>query len=107
MPGTGDSPANITVILLDALNTSFSDQAFANGRVVKFLQQLQPQDRIALYTLGTRLRILHDFTYDASSLLDALKGYRGQLSGLDTAGGSQIAVAIQDLGASVAENEQQ
>jgi len=83
VPGTGDAPANITVILLDTLNTPFADQAFANQRVVKFLQQLQPQDRIALYTLGSRLRVLHDFTSDASSLLAAMKNYKGQLSDLD------------------------
>lgn len=83
VPGTGDAPANITVVLLDALNTPFSDQAFANVRVVKFLQQLQPQDRLALYALGSQLRILHDFTNDASNLLAALKGYKGLLSNLD------------------------
>jgi len=83
VPDTGDTPANITVVLLDALNTRLSDQAFANQRVVKFLQQLQPRDRLALYTLGDRLRILHDFTSDASGLLAALKGYKGQLLDLD------------------------
>lgn len=83
VPGPGDAPANITVILLDGLNTPLADQAFARQRVIRFLQQLQPQDRIALYTLGTNLRILHDFTNDATSLLTALRNYRGQLSDMD------------------------
>src|SRR5579863_4747274 len=91
VPGPGDAPANITVILLDALNTPFADQAFANERVMKFLQQLQPQDRIALYTLGSHLRVLQDFTNDATSLLAALKNYKGPLSGLDSP-------AIPDMG---------
>jgi VWFA-related protein len=91
VPGPGDAPANITVILLDALNTPFADQAFANQRVMKFLQQLQPQDRIALYTLGSHLRVLQDFTNDATSLLAALKNYKGQLSDLDSS-------AIPDMG---------
>lgn len=91
VPGPGETPANITVILLDALNTSITDQAFANQRVIKFLQQLRPQDRIALYALGSRLRVLHDFTNDATSLLAALKNYKGQLSDLDSS-------AIPDLG---------
>ena len=30
MPGIGDAPSNITVLLLDALNTPLSDQAFAS-----------------------------------------------------------------------------
>ena len=83
MPGIGDAPSNITVLLLDALNTPFSDQAFANQRLLKFLEALQPHDRIAIYSLTQRLRMLHDFTSDASSLIAALKGYKGQLSELD------------------------
>lgn len=91
VPGPGETPATITVILLDALNTPIADQAFANRRVIKFLEQLRPQDRIALYALGARLQVLHDFTNDATSLLAALKNYKGQLSDLDSA-------AIPDMG---------
>lgn len=85
MPGIGDAPSNITVLLLDALNTPLSDQAFANQRLVKFLEALQPHDRIAVYSLTRRLRMLHDFTSDASSLIAALRSYKGQLSELDDA----------------------
>ena len=91
MPGIGDAPSNITVLLLDSLNTPFSDQTFANQRLVKFLEALQPHDRIAVYSLARRLRILHDFTSDASSLIAALKAYKGQLSELDGA-------EVSDLG---------
>jgi VWFA-related protein len=91
VPGPGETPATITVILLDALNTPIADQAFANRRVIKFLEQLRPQDRIALYALGSSLRVLHDFTNDATSLLAALKDYKGQLSDLDSS-------AIPDMG---------
>jgi VWFA-related protein len=69
-------PANLTVVLLDALNTSFADQAFSRSQLAKLLLTLQPQDRVALYVLGARLRILHDFTSDASSLLAALKQFK-------------------------------
>jgi VWFA-related protein len=75
----GSAPENITVILLDGLNTSFMDQAYVKRQVVKFLEQVQPGDRLALYTLGKELRILHDFTTDATSLLAALARYKGQL----------------------------
>lgn len=77
--GTRDVPSNVAVILLDGLNTEFTDQAIARQQVIEFLLQIKPQDRIALYTLGTELRILHDFTGDASTLLAALKRYKGQL----------------------------
>ncbi len=76
MEARGGAPPNVTVILLDALNTSFMDKAFVRKRLVKYLQTIQPQDRIALYVLGTRLRVLHDFTSDASSLLASLQKFK-------------------------------
>ena len=78
--GSRDVPSNVAVILLDGLNTEFTDQAFARQQVIKFLLQIEPQDRVALYTLGNELQILHDFTGDASTLLAALQRYNGQLS---------------------------
>ena len=72
--GGGDStPSNLTIILLDSLNTPFFDRAYPRNQVRKLLLTLQPQDRVALYALGPRLRVLHDFTSDAASLLAALK----------------------------------
>ncbi len=71
-------PTSVTVILLDGLNTPITDQVYARQQIIKFLQQLQPQDRVALYALGRRLRVLHDFTSDASSLLRALDRYKGR-----------------------------
>ena len=65
-------PTSVTVILIDYLNTHFTDMSYARNQVVKFLHQLQPQDRVALYSLSGQLRILHDFTTDADALLRAL-----------------------------------
>jgi len=92
MEARGGAPPNVTVILLDALNTSFMDKAFVRKRLVKYLQTIQPQDRIALYVLGARLRVLHDFTSDASSLLASLQKFKDDiapeidLSGFDLSG---------------------
>jgi len=74
----GGVPANLTVVLLDSFNTSFIDQAHARSQLVKLLLTLQPQDRVALYVLGARLRILHDFTSDPSTLLTALKQFKDE-----------------------------
>jgi VWFA-related protein len=60
------------VILLDALNTEFADQALTRKQVLKFLEQLRPQDRVALYWLGNNLYALHDFSMDVASLREAL-----------------------------------
>lgn len=76
-----ETPTSVTVILLDGLNTNFSDQAYAKQQIIKFLRQLQPQDRVALYALGSNLRVLHDFTSDAQTLLNALARYGGRISG--------------------------
>ena len=74
------TPTSVTVILLDGLNTRFEDMAYARAQIIKFLGQLQPQDRVALYTLTTRLTVLHDFTSDATSLLRALERSKGHVS---------------------------
>jgi VWFA-related protein len=73
-------PRAVTVVLLDGLNTQFLDMAYARNQVIKFLEQLQPQDRVALYTLTDQLRVLHDFTSDATSLLRVIQRYKGRYS---------------------------
>jgi len=66
-------PVGATVILIDALNTPISDFAYARTEIINFLHKLQPQDRVALYGLASRLFVLHDFTNDARSLLQSLE----------------------------------
>ncbi|MGH9486080.1 MAG: VWA domain-containing protein [Terriglobales bacterium] len=84
-------PRSVTIVLLDNLNTLYGstpepnnsvpewdeDLALANGRnhLVKFLQTLQPQDRIAIYGLRHRLHVLCDFTCSRSQLLALVQGY--------------------------------
>jgi len=81
-----DTPTSITVILFDGLNTKIQDQAYARKQILKFLDQIQPNDRVALYLLGGDLRILHDFTNDPDHLAKALAKYHGRISGeLDAA----------------------
>lgn len=85
-------PTSVTVILLDALNTPRGLLGYARGQVTKFLGQIQPQDRVALYGLADKIYILHDFTSDASALLRSMgllpkvDGSRGNASrGMDFA----------------------
>jgi VWFA-related protein len=68
-------PASVTVILLDALNTEAADQTLARKQVLRVLQEIQPQEYVALYWLGNGLYILHDFTTDAAVLRQVLAGY--------------------------------
>jgi VWFA-related protein len=75
-----DAPTSISVILLDGMNTAIQDQTFARQNIIKFLEQVQPQDRVAIYLLGhSEIRVLHDFSSNSTSLIAALKRYRGRL----------------------------
>jgi len=75
------TPAAVTAILLDGVNTRFSDQTYARQQVVQFLKQIQPEDRIAIYTLDTHgLKVLHDYTTDSSDLLANLAKYQGDIA---------------------------
>ena len=69
---------NVTLILLDALNTEFADQALTRKQVLRFLERLRPRDRVALYWLGNNLYVLSDFTSDVASLREALARSRGE-----------------------------
>ncbi len=73
----GGVPTSTTVILLDAKNTQYKDQAWSRRQVVKYLATLKPEDRIAIYSLGRGLTVLHDFTTDSSSLLAKLDKFKG------------------------------
>lgn len=69
----------VSAVVLDSLNTGWSDQTIAREHVLDFLGQIQPQDRVALLTLGSQVRVLHDYTNDTARLLRALRGWRGRM----------------------------
>jgi VWFA-related protein len=72
--------ASVTVILLDSLNTSFLDQTRGRDAIMKYLRTIKPNDRVALFVLSDRLHVLHDFTSDASDLVQSLAQYKGKAS---------------------------
>lgn len=76
----GAIPTSVAVILLDGLDTQLEDQVYARGQMMKFLAQLQPQDRVALYVLGQRgLSVIQDFTSDPAPLIEAIRHYGGRM----------------------------
>ena len=103
------APTSVTVILLDGLNTRSVDMANARKQVAGFLSQIQPQDRVALYSLSSNLTILHDFTQDASALLLALEhsknsaNFRAGATVPDTAdpGSADFDSAVGEAGAPI------
>ena len=71
----GEDPGAINVILFDTLNTSSQDQTYVRQQVGRFLQTIKPQDHVAIYALTTKLVVLHDFTRDVSTLVDAVSRF--------------------------------
>jgi VWFA-related protein len=77
----GRVPLTATVVLFDRLNTRFEDQVQAREEIIAFLSQVKPDERVALYVLDSNeIRVLHDFTRDAASLVRTLMRYRAATS---------------------------
>jgi VWFA-related protein len=64
---------SVTVLLLDALNTDTDDQQYVRSRMVTYLKALPKGRRIAIFTLGSQLRMLEDFNTDTAPLIAALE----------------------------------
>jgi VWFA-related protein len=103
----GGAPSSITVILLDMLNTSFADQARCREQLIQFLrEQVRPEDRLAIYTLGSELKVLNEFTNDANEIVKALARHKPRVSTelersepetYDPEGGDAISAEMQDF----------
>ncbi len=78
----GGSPVTATVLLIDGLNTAFSDQAFVRQQLPALLKSLDPTNPIAIYALGNNLRLVHDFTEDSAALTNAIQSQHGTPSTL-------------------------
>lgn len=100
LEGCLDSLGGATVILFDALNTRLTDQAYAKQQVIKFLEKLHPDDRVALYAMGLGPLILQEFTSSPALLLRALTDYKGYFPpNLDTfvAGNAEAGIGQLNL----------
>jgi len=82
---SGTSPP--TVILIDPMNTGWTDQVYVKQAVLGFLRQIQPADRVGIYAIRWPgyLRILYDLTQDSAELVRRVTAWRPDL---DAVGGS-------------------
>ena len=62
---------SVTVLVLDSLNTPLDDQRRVHAQMLKYLKKPQP-GRIAIFALGTQLRLIQGFTDDPAVLAAAL-----------------------------------
>jgi VWFA-related protein len=63
---------SVNVLLMDALNTPMPDQSNVHKVMVKYLANIPPGIRIAVFLLSNRLRIIQGFTQDSSALRAAI-----------------------------------
>ena len=75
----GPSARRITIIVLDFINTRFTDQAYARQDLLKYLtQSVDQREPTALYTLTrSGVQVVHDFTTDPRVLVAALHKVKG------------------------------
>ena len=64
-------PGALTVLLFDSLNTSPRDLTSARTKMLNFLKKLPPGTQVALYALGSQLRMVHSFTENSDELIAA------------------------------------
>jgi VWFA-related protein len=96
----------LNVILLDALNTTMPNQAYVRDQMIRYLERM-PDDRpLAVYTLGTKLRLLQDFTTDHATLKEVVRNLRASASPLldNAAGGPEQEVLPAGLADSLPAN---
>ena len=77
--GGEKKPQVLSMILLDANNTAYRLQSVMLRAVEHILEQVQPEERVALYAFGSRFVTIHDFTSDTASLLATLRNYHGEV----------------------------
>ena len=76
---TGRRAPRISIILLDAINTSRAAQIYGRKAVSEMLRNLpQSEDMIAIFALGDSLHLLHAFSTNTASLRAAVDGYEGE-----------------------------
>ncbi len=61
------------VILLDSLNTAMSDQSFARSELLRLAEGLPKGSRVAVFRLGSKLRMIQGFTEDSAELVAKIK----------------------------------
>jgi len=76
----GDAPT--TVLVMDEMNTAFSDMTYSRYCLNKYLDAqpaIMPQPTVLLVATDTRFEVVHDYTQDREALRESLKKYMPSL----------------------------
>jgi VWFA-related protein len=76
-------PTRVTAILFDELNTSPEEHVSARHHLLQYLGQLDPDGRVGLYVIGSRLHVVRDFTGEPRGLADAFRRQPTDFSVMD------------------------
>jgi VWFA-related protein len=88
----------LAVLLMDGINTRLNNQQYAKVQLLEFLKKLPVNQPVAVYLLGTRLRLIQDFTSDPTVLkavLKNLKDFRSPL--MDNANGGPVKFWLEGM----------
>jgi VWFA-related protein len=89
-PGTYSNQLAVTenaplgILLFDLLNTPPQDQSRARAQMIQYLKNMPKHEHVALFILGTDLRVIQGFTDDSKSLVQAAEKVIRQSSPLFT-----------------------
>jgi VWFA-related protein len=73
----GRGANRLSILLLDALNTDWSDQIYARRAAARALEQIPAGEKIAIFFLGDDVRLLHDFSSDSAALKALVQRFSG------------------------------
>ena len=63
----GETAQNVNVVFVDGVNTEWRNDAAARAETMRALQQIKPDERVAILVFGKSLRVLSDFTDTAAA----------------------------------------
>jgi VWFA-related protein len=80
----GPQSDSVNVVLLDSLNTPRQDQSQVRQQILEFLKTMKPEARIAIFMLGSRLRLIQGFSDDPAVLRAAVEDKKAGVDPITT-----------------------
>lgn len=75
--------SSVNVVLFDTLNTPVADQIYARWQMIKFIKALPPGKPVALFTLGSSLKMIAGFSTNSDDLVAAAEKVRPAVNNVD------------------------
>ena len=86
------------VLLLDGLNTRVPDQLYAREQIIRYLQTIPSGTWLAVFTLGSELKMVTGFTPNLDTVIEAMTGRVGDVGRFSANGNRTPGSASPDAG---------